>query len=171
LAAPSKIHVLADALTRAVGRGRDNELFVLMIDCLELHEQLGPLLGAVKVALARHHQVLVLCPWPLGVPLPRATGVRATSRAGAFGSRRTAVSSSTAPDHWLEPADFHALASAAPGAIVQKTTFLRFHRAYHRVRRTFAHLGVPVLCAPSEESVPLILDRLERLRIQERGVP
>ena len=51
-AAPGKVGVLAEALTRAVGRGRDNELFVLLADFLEIVEHLGPVLGAVKVALA-----------------------------------------------------------------------------------------------------------------------
>src|SRR5262249_54097381 len=54
-AAPGKIDVLAKALTLAVGKGRDNELFVLLVDLLELADRLDPLLRAVKVALARHH--------------------------------------------------------------------------------------------------------------------
>jgi hypothetical protein len=70
-AAPRKVEVLAGALLRAVGKGRDNELFVLLADLLELDEQLAPLLSAVKVAVARHHQVMVVCPWPPRVPLPR----------------------------------------------------------------------------------------------------
>src|SRR5207253_11088723 len=69
-AAPDKIEVLSGALLRAVARGRDNELFVLLADLLELEDHLNPLLRAVKVALARHHQVMVVCPWPPGVPLP-----------------------------------------------------------------------------------------------------
>src|SRR5207244_483877 len=69
-ASPAKVEVLARALLRAVGRGRDNELFVLLADLLELTEQLGPLLRAVKVALARHHLVIVICPWPPGIPVP-----------------------------------------------------------------------------------------------------
>jgi hypothetical protein len=53
---------------------------------------------------------------------------------------------------------------------LNRAAVLRFHRAYYRVRRTFARLGVPVLCARDEDSVRLILERLERLRTQERGV-
>ncbi|MFX9065594.1 hypothetical protein ABTN38_19505, partial [Acinetobacter baumannii] len=67
-----KIEVLSGALLRAVSQGRDNELFVLLADLLELTEHLGPLLRAVKVALARHHQVMVVCPWPVDVPAPPA---------------------------------------------------------------------------------------------------
>ncbi|MFO0930050.1 MAG: hypothetical protein U0736_24005 [Gemmataceae bacterium] len=69
-AVPQKVTVLAEAVVQAVGRGRDNELFVLLVDLLDLDDQLGRLLEAARVALARHHQVLVLCPWPGGVPLP-----------------------------------------------------------------------------------------------------
>ena len=43
-AAPEKVAVLADALLRAVARGRDNELFVLLADLLELDNALDPLL-------------------------------------------------------------------------------------------------------------------------------
>src|SRR5439155_358262 len=70
-AAPRKVEVLAGALLRAVGKGRDNELFVLLADLLELDDHLAPLLAAVKVAVARHHQIMVVCPWPPGIPLPR----------------------------------------------------------------------------------------------------
>src|SRR5438552_12904665 len=74
LAEPAKISVLARALVQAVGRGHDNELFVLLVDLLELSDQLEPLLAAVRVALGRHHQVVVICPWPAGVPAPREPG-------------------------------------------------------------------------------------------------
>ena len=86
-AAPGKTEVLADALLRAVRRGRDNELFVLLADFLEIVEHLGPVLAAVKVARARHHQVIVVCPWPPGVPPP----LRAARSVGreAWGVRRT----------------------------------------------------------------------------------
>ncbi len=72
-ASPGKVDVLAKALIRAVGKGRDNELFVLLVDLLELAEQLEPLRRAVKITLARHHQVVMICPWPPGVPPPGAT--------------------------------------------------------------------------------------------------
>ena len=43
-AAPEKVPVLAKALLRAVGKGRDNELFVLLVDLLELDDYLEPML-------------------------------------------------------------------------------------------------------------------------------
>jgi uncharacterized protein (DUF58 family) len=70
LVAPQKAGHLARALLDASARGRDNELYVLMVDLLELEEGLEPILAAVKVARARHHQVVIVQPWPRGVPLP-----------------------------------------------------------------------------------------------------
>ena len=45
------------------------------------------------------------------------------------------------------------------------TTAARFQRAFADLRRTFGRLGVPVICAANEDSVPLILDRMDRLRL------
>ncbi len=69
-ASPAKVEALGRAFLRAVGKGHDNELFVLLVDLLEVDDGLGKLLAAVKVGLARHHQVMVVCPWPDGMPLP-----------------------------------------------------------------------------------------------------
>jgi uncharacterized protein (DUF58 family) len=69
-ASPAKIERLGKALLGAVLRGKENELFVLLVDLLEAGPDLEPLLRGVRVALARHHQVQVICPWPPGVPLP-----------------------------------------------------------------------------------------------------
>ena len=57
-------------LLRCVSRGHDNELFVLLADLLEMGEHIDPLLRAVRVARARHHQVFVICPWQPGIPPP-----------------------------------------------------------------------------------------------------
>lgn len=65
-----KIDVAARALSRALTHGRDNELFVLMIDLLECASRLGPLRRAVRAALSRHHHVLIICPWPAGLAAP-----------------------------------------------------------------------------------------------------
>ena len=145
-AAPEKVAVLAKALLHAVRRGRDNELFVLMVDLLEVGGHLGPLLRAVKVARARHHQVMMLFPWPSGLPLPTR--------------KSDAAAEQTLPD--VERKGWR--------KALQGLTSVRLQSAYYRLRRTFARMGVTVICAGDQEAVPLILDRLERLRIQERGV-
>jgi uncharacterized protein (DUF58 family) len=138
-ASPEKIGVLATALLRAIGRGHDNELFVLLADLLELGDRLTPLLRAVRVALARHHQVIVVCPWPPGLPPP-----------------------SNEP----QPSDMRLVGAGADvRAMLERAATARFHRAYHKLRRTFARMGVPVVSARGEEPVPLILERMERLRM------
>jgi len=155
-AAPSKVDMVAGALLRAVRRGRDNELFVLLADFLEILEHLGPVLAAVKVARARHHQVILVCPWPPGVP-PPLPAKRNKGRGGA-------TQASPVPA-------LHGLAASAfkQRAALRSATALRFDRAFHQLRGTFARLGVPVLCACEGDAVSLIMSRLERLRVQERG--
>jgi uncharacterized protein (DUF58 family) len=142
-AAPGKVTVLARALLGAVGKGHDNELFVLLVDLLELDDALAPLLQAVRVALARHHQVLVVCPWPPGVPT-------------AEEAPPTVEPAGPVPPH------------AALLPLLDRAARERFHAAYRRVRHAFARLGVPMVCAATDEPVPLILDRLERLRMLGR---
>ncbi|MFL5331093.1 MAG: DUF58 domain-containing protein [Gemmataceae bacterium] len=56
------LQMQASALLRAVSRGRDNELFVLMGEYVERSAHLEPLLAAVRVARARHHQLMVIQP-------------------------------------------------------------------------------------------------------------
>jgi len=142
-ASPGKVPVLARALLSAVGKGHDNELFVLLVDLLELSEHLDPLLRAVKATLARHHQVVVICPWPPGVPPPR---------------RQSGKSSP---------------AATAPGAGLQDTlrqvTVARYHAGFQQLRTTFARIGVPVICAESGDPVRLLLDRLDRMRALGMG--
>lgn len=69
-ASEAKIELLSQALVRSVRRGRDNELYVLLADLFECGEQLEPLRAAVKVALGRHHRVLLVAPWHPEFPLP-----------------------------------------------------------------------------------------------------
>jgi uncharacterized protein (DUF58 family) len=132
-ACPEKVPVLARALVQATARGRDNELYVILADLLDLDDHLAPLLQAVRVALGRHHQVLIVCPWPQGIPLPEDNPRRKPTRDTLRGTLTTLA-------------------------------FEQIHTAYARIRRTFARLGVQVICAASEESIPLILNRLERIR-------
>ncbi|HEV3260483.1 MAG TPA: DUF58 domain-containing protein [Gemmataceae bacterium] len=141
-AAPGKVDVLAGTLLRAVGKGHDNELFVLLADLLELTGHLEPLLGAVKVALSRHHRVMVICPWPPGVPLPGA-GDDDDAEMGRHGDGRRA----------------RGVAEA-----VRRGTVRRFHRAFQQLRRTFARLRVPVICARRGDPARLIISRLDWLR-------
>jgi uncharacterized protein (DUF58 family) len=134
-ASAGKVDVLARVLLQGVAKGRDNELFVLLADLLELADEIGPLLAATRVALARHHRVLVVCPWPSGIAPPSAR-----------------LDLEDIPD------------TSDPEAALLGATALRLHRAYEMLRRAFTALGVPVLCAASGDTVTTILERLNRLR-------
>jgi uncharacterized protein (DUF58 family) len=136
-ARPAKIDVMGRALTRSVSRGHDNELFVLLVDLMELENRLTPLLKAVRVARARHHHVMLVCPWPTGA---------ARSRSGA----------PSAPS-----------ADAAVDDLVRYAAQLRSERAWQKIRRAFARLGVPVLRAAKGETARLILHRLDQLRAMQ----
>jgi len=134
-ARPAKVVVLSKALTRSVGRGRDNELFVILADLMELEPHLMPLLKAVRVARARHHQVLLVCPWPSGLAAPDG------------------------PEPPALPPD-----DATVPELVRLATRQRLHRAWHAARQAFGRLGVPVVNAASGDPARLILHRLEELR-------
>jgi uncharacterized protein (DUF58 family) len=140
---PQKFGVLADALLAAVTRGKDNELFVLLADLLEGGPELARLERAVCLARARHHQVLVICPWPRAVPQPARVG----------------------SPHRPMPEPTWSLED-----IVLRASTARLHQAYAQMRQGFARLGVPVLCAADDDTVDLVLYRMQRLRVRERGV-
>ncbi|HBE68128.1 MAG TPA: hypothetical protein DDW52_08260 [Planctomycetaceae bacterium] len=53
---------IAKAITGAVARARDNEIFVILTDIVRFHAQLPKVLEAVKVAVGRHHRVLFVTP-------------------------------------------------------------------------------------------------------------
>jgi uncharacterized protein (DUF58 family) len=139
LASPGKVAVLAEALLSAVARGRDNELFILLVDLVELDGWLEPLLRAVKVARARHHQVMLVCPWPHGALPPGEI-------------HEKLVIDARSPEQTLV-------------ALTQR----RWLRGFLRVRKTFTRLGVPVLPASDRDVPRLILDRLDRLRYLGMG--
>ncbi|HLW67041.1 MAG TPA: DUF58 domain-containing protein [Gemmataceae bacterium] len=65
-----KVSVLATALLRSVRRGQDNELFVLLADLLDMNDQLEPLLHSIRVAMGRHHRIMLIVPWMPGIPPP-----------------------------------------------------------------------------------------------------
>jgi uncharacterized protein (DUF58 family) len=154
-ASAGKAEVLARALIHAVGRGHDNELFVLLVDLLDLGEEKEPLLRAIRMTLARHHQVVVICPWPPGVPPPRPRGcIRLWGTQGVSAPPRKPVLTAV-------PAF-----SQLPGvqSTVQQATAERLHQAFHELRQSLARMGVVVVCAAEGDPVQLILDRIDRLR-------
>jgi hypothetical protein len=118
---------------------------VLLADLLELSDALEPLLRSVKVALARHHRVVVVCSWPPEIPPPVVLAAENEQGAGNTTSANLPVGGTVR-------------------AVLQRTTVKRFHRAFEEVRRAFGRIRVPVLCARTGDPPRIILDRLEVLR-------
>jgi hypothetical protein len=131
-ASPQRSAVLGRAILDAAGRGRDNELYVVLADLLDLGDALAPLLQAARVARGRHHQMVIVQPWPRGLPLP--------------------------DDERREPRRDTVLGLLT--GLLQR----RMHAAFFALRREFARLGVPVVCAESDAPAGLVLERMERLR-------
>jgi hypothetical protein len=68
-ASTGKIERLTKALLRSISTAQDNELFLLVVDLLEVDE-INPLLDAIRVARARHHEVVIALPWPAELDEP-----------------------------------------------------------------------------------------------------
>lgn len=62
----NRCDLLAYELTRAIASAKDNELYVVIADLLVDEPQLESLIAATKVALARHHRVVFICPAGVG---------------------------------------------------------------------------------------------------------
>jgi uncharacterized protein (DUF58 family) len=132
-----KVPVLADTLLRSVGLARDNELYVILADLVELSGHLEPVLGAVRAARGRHHQVLVLIPWPADVPPP--------------------------PDKKLKD-DPLAPRKVAIGRLIEDALVTEYHRKYDTVRTALVRSGATVYRFNQDDPVRLILQRLEQIR-------
>jgi hypothetical protein len=129
-----KIAVLAAALTRAVSRARDNELYVILADLVPYAERIEPLIAASRMAQSRHHQVLVLVPWPADMPTELT---RTTARRSGRPTLETVVRSALVRQH---------------------------HKLYAQLKSALAKAGVRVIRISDSDPVPLVLDRLDRLR-------
>lgn len=136
-----RIERFAHALVRGVGLARDNELFIILADLLEADEYLAPLLQAIRTARARHHQVLVVCPWPAGLPDP-----------------------DDQIDDWLRQ---HRPQASQLEAEVFRCTISNYHAAYHRVRHALGRFGTSLIRANQHDTIKTIFDRLTRLRLAE----
>ena len=57
-----RMHILSEAMAKAIAHARDNEVFVVLADLLSCAPNLNQLLRVVKLALAKHHRVAFVCP-------------------------------------------------------------------------------------------------------------
>lgn len=58
------MELFSKAITESVAHARDNEVYVVMANLLECATNISRILPAVKMALARHHRVIFVCPTP-----------------------------------------------------------------------------------------------------------
>ncbi len=142
-----KVGVLAAGLIRSVSRAQDNELYVVLADLVELAGDLKPLVSAATVARARHHQVLVIVPWPADIPPPDE------SRPA---DRRPAAT--------LEQPRGKAAKPLRIGGLVKSVLAARYHRGFAELRSSLAKAGATVVRVEDGDPVRLVLDRLDRLR-------
>lgn len=141
----SKLNVLARAMLRSVAHCRDNELFVILADLFELQDDLHPLISAIRVAVARHHQVMVICPWMPGIP--------------ALNEKLTAEDRAQQIRSYALAAGFQGIEAQLYRQLVE-----RYHKAFLTLRREFGKSGVLMVRAMQQESIRLILHRMDRLR-------
>jgi uncharacterized protein (DUF58 family) len=153
-----KARVLADAIIRAVGVARDNELYVLLADLTELGEDLNPLLRAARVARTRHHQVLVIVPWPGDVPPPETDhGDHPAGPDSAGPPWEPTKRSRRKPPRPLDR-------QAKLLKVVKASLTRQYHEAFRHLRRAMGRVGATVVRVNEGDPVQLVLDRLDRLR-------
>jgi uncharacterized protein (DUF58 family) len=138
-----KLDVLRRLLLRAVAHGKDNELFVALVDLWEQEESWPQLLDTLKVVVARHHQVVVICPWPVGLPAP---------------------TSPSWPDEELVAADPLTRRYHDPATGMKYLDLVRFRRRYAELKNRLARLGIALICATASDSVRQVLARVEQIR-------
>jgi hypothetical protein len=167
---PGKAPVLGDAMIRAVGRARDNELYVILADLAELGHELAPVVKAVRVARSRHHHVLVIVPWPADVPSPDdPDGPTAESRGGEedpAGRRNPWDVPKRKPRTSRDKQERREAESRRTSLVklVRQSLTKQYHESFKALRRELSKVGATVMRVNDGDPVQLVLDRLDRVR-------
>ena len=111
-------------------------MFILLIDLFDRESHWGPLLDAIRIARARHHDVLVVSAWPTEFTMP-ATGIADETR--------------------LRPSAFGSISHAS--ALAEQ-----YFRSHERLSHELSRVGVTLALARLEEAVPEVLRRVENMR-------
>jgi len=163
-----KALVLAEAIIRSVGRARDNEIFVILADLAELGADLDPVAKACRVARARHHQVLVIVPWPADVPSPddpdgATTPVAKTNDDDEDTGRRNPWSDPKKPKGGKDKKAAERKLGG-PTKLVRQSLTKQYHETFKTLRRELSRAGATVMRVNDGDPARLVLDRLDRLR-------
>lgn len=146
---PAKLDLAAQTLLRALAHGRDNEVFVLLVDLLEHEDRWGPLIETVKTAKSRRHQVILVCPWPAELMAPSGLDVQGPS------ARRVGRSpTQAAPVPTVEATEMQ----------VERILSERYFRAFDSAWRRLAEAGIPLLTASVRDTPQEVLRRIEAVR-------
>lgn len=163
-----KAEVLSDAMIRAVGRARDNELYVVLADLAELGADLAPVVKAARVARARHHHVLVIVPWPADVPSPDDPdgATTASSDDEPVGPRQPWDVPRRKPRTAAEKRARLAAKSKGNSIVraVRQSLTKQYHESFKTLRRELGRVGATVMRVNDGDPVQLVLDRLDRVR-------
>jgi uncharacterized protein (DUF58 family) len=146
----AKSEVLAHAIMRSVGRARDNELYVVMADLAELGGDLAPVVRAAKLARARHHQVMIIVPWPADMPPPEDKPKPKIVAKPRKKRRRRDEIDGNGPERLMP--------------LVHDALTKQYHESFRKFRRMLGQVGATVVRVNDGDPVQLVLDRLDRLR-------
>lgn len=146
----SKAVVLANAMLGSIARARDNELYVILADLVDLGDDIEPLLKAVRVARSRHHHVMVVIPWPDDVPPP---GAPPKPQADDDNWQATPAVRIDQPMSYRRPGKFIHLALTRG-----------YQQRYQKLQTDLARLGASVVRVTLDDPIRAVLDRIDRLR-------
>ena len=127
-------------------------MYVILADLADLGPDLLPVLKAARVARSRHHQVLVVVPWPQTIPppddeLPSLPVLKARRK-------KSPVRNAEEAERVLSDAR-----SLLHAALVRQ-----HHLAYRELRRELSRCGASLVRVDQADAVQVVLDRLDRLR-------
>jgi uncharacterized protein (DUF58 family) len=158
-----KAQVLSDEIIRAVGRARDNELYVVLADLAELGTDLVPIIKACRVARSRHHHVLVIVPWPADVPSPDETDVEPVGSDEEGTDRRSKAHLDRKTRNKMESVS-KKLRTHNFMNVVRQSLTKQYHESFRALRRQLGQAGATIMRMNDGDPVQLVLERLDRLR-------
>ena len=136
----AKIGQLSRMITHASAHSRDSELFLVCAELCDVQYDLGPLMHAIKLVVARGHRVAVLCAWPPGMP------------------------------HDDDPVRLETLLLESADNWDARLELRQRINAFHRIRNELARLRVPVALASEDQAIPLVAAQLEIVRSRRTAV-
>lgn len=143
-----KLRNLNNSLRHAVARAKDQELFVVLADLIELRDVIGETLMSIRIAMGRKHEVVVIVPWMPDIPVPNDEDLLLTRT--QLRRKRTEM---------LRNVGMRGMALDIMRDVIE-----RYHESWYAMRSELTRVGVTVMRADVNDSTQQILDRMEILR-------